>query len=165
MRMIKVTRQIIDNATGVAYGKGDYEVEDDVAERLDARGATEDTPEDGDAKRIEMSERGAGAIITNPPGTARPTTGAASASSARSGATAGADTGGAGGGGGGGGKSDALPDDFAYMSKLEDNGVTKLSQLREMDRDALIALDGIGEATADKIIAALEELDTDSNDE
>jgi hypothetical protein len=47
-----------------------------------------------------------------------------------------------------------IPADFPGRDDLMEQGVTSMDAVRGLDRDALIALNGIGPATADKIIAA-----------
>lgn len=51
--------------------------------------------------------------------------------------------------------TDALPDDFPGKAKLGAGGYATLKALRGLDRDALIAVEGIGEKTADAILEAL----------
>lgn len=50
---------------------------------------------------------------------------------------------------------DALPAELPGHAVLTRLGVTSLAQVRGMDRDALVALDGIGDKTADAILAYL----------
>jgi hypothetical protein len=51
--------------------------------------------------------------------------------------------------------SDELATDFPGREYLYMNGYTSYGQVAELNKDDLIALPGIGEATADKILAAM----------
>jgi hypothetical protein len=49
-----------------------------------------------------------------------------------------------------------LPDDFPGRKELIAAGITELSVAKSKSRDELIAIRGIGEKTADEILAAVE---------
>ncbi len=55
-------------------------------------------------------------------------------------------------------RDSALPDGFAHRSKLEAAGVKTVGDLLPLTRDALIAMPGIGEKSADEILTARDEL-------
>lgn len=49
-----------------------------------------------------------------------------------------------------------LPDDFPGREALKGSGVKSMAAVRKLDKSALVEIDGIGEATAEKILKAVE---------